>query len=376
MPKESILSHLHRDAGAQFVEFAGWEMPLKFSSVAEEHMAVRESAGLFDVSHMGELIIRGPNASDFLQKLTTNDISKLVVGRAQYSTVLNERGGTKDDVVIYKQGEQRFMLVCNAANVGKLKGWFRQHLEKGVEVEDITSTTVLLALQGPRAYEILQQLTSLNLGQLRRFGGAWIEVTGLRVWVGRTGYTGEDGFELYLTGVSPSDPTNAEKLWKSILEAGARAGLKPCGLGARNTTRLEAGFCLYGNELTEEITPLEARLDFVVKFEKNDFIGREPLLEQRRAGLKRIRVGLRMSEAGIPREGYGIFRDGEKIGSVSSGTFSPLLRMGIAMGYTIPDVKLGDRVLVEIHGNRKEAEIVAWPFYDTTRYGYARRSGA
>jgi aminomethyltransferase len=372
--KKLALSRIHRALGAEFVEFAGWEMPLRFTSIAEEHLAVRESAGLFDVGHMGEFKIRGPRALEFLQRVTTNDVSRLTIGRAQYSTVLNERGGTKDDVMVYRQGEEEFMLVCNAVNVEKLERWFDQHKGGGVRIENITETTVLLALQGPKAQQILQPLTGLDLGQLKRFRGTWTEVAGSGVWVSRTGYTGEDGFELYLADVPPSGPAEAEHLWESLLEAGREAGLKPCGLGARDTARLEAGLCLYGNELAEDITPLEARLDFIVNFEKGEFIGKGPLLKQREAGLKRIRRGLRMLGAGIPRKGHEIFRGEEKVGSVSSGTFSPLLKMGIAMGYVTPEVKPGDVVSVEIHGEKRDAKIVDWPFYDPKRYGYARHS--
>jgi aminomethyltransferase len=355
------------------VEFAGWEMPMKFSSIAEEHMAVREAAGLFDVSHMGEFMIRGPAALDFLQKVTTNNVSMLAVGGAQYSTVVNERGGTLDDVVIYRLGEQEFMLVCNASNVEKIWNWFVRHAGKA-DLKDMTMTTVLLAIQGPKAQKILQRLTDFDLNQVKRFHGVWAEVSGLKVWVSRSGYTGEDGFELFLVNVPQSSPEDAEKLWGAIVDAGEKDGLKPCGLGSRDTTRLEAGLCLYGNELTEEISPLEAKIGFVVKLDKGDFVGKEALLRQKEAGLKRVRVGLRMLEAGIPRSGYGIFRGEEKIGFVTSGTFSPLLKIGAAMGLVVSPFKVGDKVSVEIHGSKRNAEIVNWPLYDATKYGYSRSS--
>ncbi|MDI6642665.1 MAG: glycine cleavage system aminomethyltransferase GcvT [Candidatus Hodarchaeaceae archaeon] len=371
--KKLHLARAHRSLGAQLVEFAGWEMPLKYTSVIEEHLAVREAVGLFDVSHMGEFSVRGPGALDFLQRVTSNDVSKLAVGGAQYSTVLNERGGIRDDVVVYRLGEQEFMVVCNAANVEKLSDWFAQQIGEGTDLKDITMTTVLLALQGPKAQQVLQPLTKFDLTQLKRFKAARAEVAGVSVLASRSGYTGEDGFELYMFDEPTSNPIRAEKLWGALLKAGASAGIKPCGLGARDTTRLEAGLCLYGNDLTEEITPLEARIDFVVKFEKGEFIGRTPLLEQKNSGLKRARVGLRMLEAGVPRQGYGIFRGDQKIGAVTSGTFSPLLKVGVAMGYAKPDLKVGDRVEVEIHGKRRAAEVVNWPFYDPAKYGHSRR---
>jgi aminomethyltransferase len=285
---------------------------------------------------------------------------------------LNECGGTKDDGVVYRLGEQEFMFVCNAINVEKIGAWLTQHADKKVEVNDITMSTILLALQGPRAQEVLQKLTGFELTQLKRFKAALTEVAGVQVIVSRTGYTGENGFELYLTDEPASNPTRGKKLYDALMQAGERFGIKPCGLGARDTTRLEAGMCLYGYELTEEITPLEARIDFVVKFEKGEFIGRESLLEQKAAGPKRVRVGLRMLEAGVPRQGYEIFKDGEKVGTITSGTFSPLLKIGIAMGYALPDLKVGDQVSVEIHNKRRAAEVVSWPFYDRTKYGYSR----
>jgi len=368
--KRLTLAEAHRRAGAKFVEFAGWEMPIQYTSIADEHLAVRERAGLFDVSHMGEFIIKGKGALNFLQMVTSNDLSKLAEGGAQYSTVLNDRGGIKDDVVIYRLAPARFLLVCNAANIQKIEGWLMEHAPKDAEIENVSDTTVLLALQGPAAQEILQPLSSVDLRTVQRFHGQWGEVTGQRVWMSRTGYTGEDGFELFLFDVS--EPSPAEKLWEEILKAGQKLGLKPCGLGARDTTRLEAGLCLYGNDLTEDISPLEARISFVVKFEKGEFIGRTALLKLKEQGLRQVRVGLKLLETGIPRKGHKILSGGKEIGSVTSGTFSPLLKEGIAMGYVPPSFDYGQQVEVEIHGRPKRAELVKWPFYDKTRYGWTR----
>lgn len=371
--KQLQLARVHRSLGAKMVPFAGWEMPLMYSSIAEEHMAVREAAGLFDVSHMGELIVEGKDAEDFLQHVTSNDLAKLKVFDAQYSTVLNERGGVKDDVFVYRLEEQKYMVVTNAVNVEKIFNWFKQHARGKVKIEDITDRTVMLALQGPRAEEVLQQLTDFELKQLKRFKSAQIEIANIPLLVSRTGYTGEDGFELYLMDESASKPTRAEKLWGALLRVGEKVGVRPCGLGARDTTRLEAGYVLYDHELNEEITPLEAKIQYAVKLEKGDFIGRDALIEQDKAGLKKTRVGLKMREPGVPRGGYRILKDGKEVGYLTSGTFSPLLKVGIAMGYATQDIALGTEVMVEIHGKPRRAEVVGWPFYDPQKYGFSRR---
>jgi aminomethyltransferase len=371
--KQLHLARAHRSLGAQLVEFAGWEMPLVYTSVAEEHLAVREAVGLFDVSHMGEFSVKGSGAVGFLQHMTSNDVTKLPVGGVQYSTILNERGGIKDDVLIHRIGEQEFIIVCNAVNVDKLNRWFAQHQHREVTLEDISQTTVMLALQGPEAQQVLQPLTGLDLAKLKRYTAVQTEVASVPMLVSRSGYTGEDGFELFIFDESLTKPVRAEMVWKTLLQAGKDAGIKPCGIGARDTTRLEAGLCLYGNELTEDITPLEAKIGFVVRFDKGEFIGYAPLLEQKIVGPKRVRVGLRMTEAGVPRQGYEIFMESEKVGTVTSGTFSPLLKVGIAMGYARPGLKVGDKISVEIRGKKRTAEVVNWPFYDPARYGYLRR---
>ena len=369
--KKLPLAEVHRSLGAEFMPFGDWEMPLKYTSFAEEHLAIRNSVGMFDISHMGRFLIRG-EAEAFLQRVTSNDVSKLEVGRAHYSTILNERGGTKDDELVYHLGEREFMLVSNAMNVEKINNWLTLQAPKGVEVENLTPTTLMLALQGPRAQEVLKQLTDFDLSKLKRYDVTFMEVAGIRVLVSRSGYTGEDGFELFLLD-EPAGPVQGEKLWNALLSAGGGAGIKPCGLGARDTTRLEAGLCLYGQELTEEITPLEARIDRAVKFDKGDFIGREALLEQKAKGLKRARIGFRMLGPGVPRRGCRLLEDGQEVGSVTSGTFSPLLKVGIAMGYAPPELEPGDEIWVEIHRRPRAAEVVRWPFYDREKYGYGRR---
>ncbi|MDI6820087.1 MAG: glycine cleavage system aminomethyltransferase GcvT [Candidatus Hodarchaeaceae archaeon] len=371
--KQLQLARVHRSLGAEMVPFAGWEMPLRYSGIVEEHLAVREAVGLFDVSHMGEILVRKKDAGSFLQRTTTNDISRLNVFDAHYSTVLNERGGIMDDVFIYRVEEHAYMVVTNAINIEKIYGWFKQQESGDVEIQNITDTTLMLALQGPRAEQVLQQLTEFELDQLGRFRATSIEVAGLPTLVSRTGYTGEDGFELYLTGEPASNPARAEGLWNALLSAGRGVGIKPCGLGARDTTRLEAGFVLYDHELNEETTPFEAKISYAVKLEKGEFIGREALMRQRATGLRRVRIGMRMLDRGVPRQGYRVLEDGEEVGYVTSGTISPLLNVGIAMGYASPDIAPGARVAIEIHGKPRAAEVVNWPFYDTEKYGFTRR---
>lgn len=373
--KQLHLARVHRPAGAEFMPFAGWEMPLRFTSIADEHLVVRNAVGLFDVSHMGEILVRGEGAAEFLQRMTTNDVLKLGILRAQYSTVLNERGGIKDDVFVYRVGEREYMVVTNAVNAEKMHGWFKQHA-KGVDVVDATQTTVMLALQGPKAQEVLQKLTDSELSNLKRFDAGFAEVAGVRLLLSRSGYTGEDGFELYLFDEPKADSKRAEGLWNSLMRAGEGEGIRACGLGARDSLRLEAGLVLYGNELSEEITPLEAGISFVVNFEKGDFIGREALLEQKAVGVRKTRVGIRMLERGIPRGGYRIVVDGKRVGEVTSGMLSPLLNVGIAMGYVSPDIKVGGEVGIEIHGRPRRARVVGMPFYDPSEYGFRRAKGA
>jgi aminomethyltransferase len=322
---------------------------------------------------MGEILVRGKAAIDFLQRLTTNDVSMLGLFGSQYSTVLNERGGIKDDIFVYRLAEEEYLVVVNAVNVQKIFDWFRQHSSGKIEVEDITLTTVMLALQGPKAEQVLQQLTDFDLREMKRFEAALMKIADLELLASRTGYTGEDGFELYLMNEPASNPSRAEKLWNAIMDAGEMYGIKPCGIGARDTTRLEAGYVLYGNELTEDITPLEARISYAVKLEKGEFIGRDVLKEQKSVGLKRVRIGLRMLERGVPRQDYKLLKEGKEVGHVTSGTISPLLNSGIAMGYANPGLVLGDKIAVDIRGKSHAAEVAKWPFYNPDEYGFSRK---
>lgn len=340
------------------VEFAGWEMPVQYRGVIEEHLAVRNQAGLFDVSHMGEVEVSGAGALDLCQTLTANDVSRIKVGQAQYNLLLNESGGAVDDIVVYRLESDHFLICVNAANTDKDFQWIRGRSEGKAEVRDTSSRYVQLALQGPLAEKILQRLTGLALAQIKLFHFSFGEVSGARCLVARTGYTGEDGFELYC------DPDRGEALWNSLIEAGREKGLQPAGLGARDTLRLEKAYPLYGHELDDTTTPLEAGLEWVTKLSKVSFLGREALLRQKREGVARRLVGLEMTAPGIARADYRILKKGEPIGKVTSGTRSPTLGKSIALGYvSAAEAVVGNGVEVEIRGRSVAARIVALPFY-------------
>ena len=345
--------------------FAGFEMPLWYKGIIPEHLAVRNSVGIFDITHMGRAIITGPEAEKFLNYVSTNDVSKLTPLSAQYSTLCNEKGGIKDDFVISKLEKDKFLMVYNASNRAKDYEWLTLHAKKfDVKVEDASDNIAMFAVQGPKAEETLQKISTEDLSQIGRFKCGWTKLADMQVFLSRTGYTGEDGFEIFVWNSPISNPEKAVKVWNSILEAGREFGIQPCGLGARDTLRLEAGMCLYGNDIDEDITPLEARISFVVKFDKDEFIGKEALLKQKEEGLKRRRIGIKMLERGIPRKGYGIYKNGEKIGEITSGTFSPFLENGIGMGYVkIEYDNEGEKVTVDIRGKQLKAEIIKLPFY-------------
>jgi aminomethyltransferase len=340
------------------VEFAGWEMPVQYSGVIEEHLAVRGRAGLFDVSHMGEVEVRGPGALDFCQTLTPNDLSRLKRGQAQYNLLLHEHGGTIDDIVIYPLEADHVFICVNASNTDKDFEWIERQAGGKVKVENSSARYVQLALQGPAGEKILQTLTVARLAEIKPFYFFFGAVGGIQSMVARTGYTGEDGFEIFC------EAADGEKLWDAIMIAGREHGLQPAGLGARDTLRLERALALYGHELDDSTTPLEAGLDWVVKFSKSSFIGREALLKQKETGVPRKLVGLEMTDAGIARGGYPIFAQGERIGEVTSGTKSPTLQKAIAMAYVRTDhATVGNSVEVEIRGRRARARVVPLPFY-------------
>jgi aminomethyltransferase len=356
--KKTPLHSAHRRAGAKLVEFAGWEMPVQYTGVIDEHLAVRRCAGLFDVSHMGEIEVRGAGALEFCQRVTANDVARLTEFQAQYNLLLNEQGGVVDDVIVYRLKPDAYFICVNAANTEKDYDWLTGHAGGPVEIENQSALYAQLALQGPAAEKILQPLTAQPLAQIRSFHFAFADVAAVRCLIARTGYTGEDGFELYC------DSAEAERLWNTLLEAGTPAGLLPAGLGARDTLRLEKAYPLYGHELDESTTPLEAGLEWVTKLTKAGFIGREVLVKQKSLGVRRKLVGLEMLEPGIARSDYGLFKSGQNIGRVTSGTKSPTLGKAIALGYVASaEAQIDNVIEVEIRGRKVSAKIVALPFY-------------
>ncbi len=356
--KRTPLYDAHRRAGAKIVEFAGWEMPVQYRGVIDEHLAVRRRAGLFDVSHMGEIEVRGAGALEFCQRLTANDLSRTKVCQAQYNLLLNERGGVVDDVIFYRLAPESFFICVNASNTEKDFRWLERQAAAGVEVENVSAKYAQLALQGPLAAAVLQPLAALDLGGLKSFYFAFADIASSRCLVARTGYTGEDGFEIYCAS------SDAERLWSALLQAGASAGLVPAGLGARDTLRLEKAYPLYGHELDDTTTPLEAGLEWVTKFSKGEFLGKEVLLCQKQRGVARRLVGLELLEPGIARSGYGLFKNGRSIGRVTSGTKSPSLGKAIALGYVAgEEAGIDNRIEVEIRSRMVPAKIVSLPFY-------------
>jgi aminomethyltransferase len=358
--KQTPLYPLYERYGAKTIDFGGWELPVYFSGIQKEHEAVREKAGLFDVSHMGEVVVSGPDALRFLQYLTTNDVSRLRAGQAQYSLMCYPDGGVVDDLLVYRLADDRFMLVVNAANIDKDLDWLHKHAEGDVTIDDISDETALLALQGPLAETILQRLTPVDLSQLPGFHFVEnAQVGETKALISRTGYTGEDGFELYAAA------SEAIALWERLLEAGREDGLVPAGLGARDTLRFEARLPLYGQELSPHISPLEAGLGFFVKLaDKGDFIGREALERQKQHGVPRKLVGLEMIDRGIPRSHYPVYADGERIGEVTTGTQSPTFKTNIGLALIRSEyAAIGSEVEVEIRGKRLRARVVKTPFY-------------
>ncbi len=357
--KRTPLYDEHRALGARIVEFSGFEMPVQYTSIIEEHRAVRTHAGLFDVSHMGEFKVEGPDALAFLQHLVPNDVSRLAIHQALYTQLCLPNGGTVDDLIIYHLAENHYMLVVNAGNIDKDFAWVQEQTKNfNVQVINQSDTTALLALQGPDAQSILQPLTKVDLAGIRYYHFEPGVVDGVDCIISRTGYTGEDGFELYCA------PIDVVKLWRDLLAAGKDKGLLPAGLGARDTLRLEAGYCLYDHELNEQTNPLEAGLGWTVKLNKGDFIGHDALLKVKEEGLKRKLIGIEMIERGIPRGGYAIYDNDRQIGTLTSGAPSPTLNKNIGMGYVdAADAVIGKPVQIDIRGKRTAARIVALPFY-------------
>lgn len=347
----------HRALGARMVDFAGWDMPVQYRGIIEEHTAVRRRAGLFDVSHMGEIELRGAGALEACQRATANDVRRLADGTAQYSLLLDPGGGIVDDVIVHRLAADRIMICVNASNRAADFAYLREHA-RGAEVVDVSDATALLALQGPRASAILSRCTALPLATIPRFAFASGAVAGRQAMVAHTGYTGEDGWEIYCAS------GDARPLWDALLEAGQGDELQPVGLGARDTLRLEAALPLYGHELGLDTTPDEARLTWVVRADKGEFVGREALLAARARGPRRCLVGIELLDPGVPRAEYRLLRDGQAIGVLTSGTKSPTLGKGIALGYVEPAARaVGTSLAVEIRGRAAAARVVALPFY-------------
>jgi len=362
---------------AKLTVFAGFEMPIWYKGVILEHLAVRNSVGIFDISHMGRVTITGADSEHFLNYVITNDVSRLSPNSAQYSVMCNESGGIIDDFIVYRLEEAKFMMVSNATNEEKDYNWLVRNTKGfNVKIEKISDDVAMLAVQGPNAEKTMQKISTEDLSKIERFKCGHSLLANVEVFLSRTGYTGEDGFEVFIWNASLAKPDNAVKLWNAILEAGKVFGIEPCGLGARDTLRLEAGMCLYGNDIDEKTTPLEAMLGFVVKLQKGNFIGKEALLKQKNEGIKRKRVGLRIIEQGILRPNFEIYsNEGEKIGLITSGTFSPLLKCGIGMAYIqISQAQEGNVVNVKIRDRMVKGKIVSFPFYDAEKYGYKRKT--
>jgi len=363
MPKRTPLYEAHVSIGARMVEFAGWQMPVQYAGHIQEHMAVREAAGLFDVSHMGEIEIRGADALALVQRISTNDASKLQDNQVQYSTMTNEAGGVLDDLLVYRLNADYFLLVVNAGGSDSDFEWIKDHAgELSVEAYNTSLAFALLALQGPRAEQILQGLTDHMLDRIPYYWSQRVLVDGVDCRVSRTGYTGEDGFEILC------DSAHARHLWNRLLVTGSDRGLIPCGLAARNTLRLEAAFRLYGHDMDETTTPLEAGLGWVVKFAKGDFTGRDALLKQKQEGLKRKLAGFEVLDRAPARDGYPIVIGDKQVGVVSSGSPAPFLKKNIGLAYLPTEhAAVGTELFVEIRGRNVPARVVETPFYKRDR---------
>ncbi|MBM7620129.1 aminomethyltransferase [Bacillus tianshenii] len=355
--KRTPLFEVYKDHGAKTIDFGGWDLPVQFSSIKEEHEAVRTKAGLFDVSHMGEIEVKGKDSLPYLQKMMTNDVSKLKDGGAQYTAMCYENGGTVDDLLVYKKADEDYLLVVNASNIEKDFDWLTSKVTEEVTVTNVSDSIAQLAIQGPLAEESLQKLTSTDLSQIKFFKfNENVEINGIPALVSRTGYTGEDGFEIYCAS------EDAVELWNAILKD---ENVIPCGLGARDTLRFEANLALYGQELSKDITPLEAGIGFAVKVNKEeDFFGKEVLKDQKENGVPRKLVGIEMIDKGIPRHGYEVFVGEEQIGEVTTGTQSPTLKKNIGLALLNKEfTELETEVEVQVRKKRLKAKVVKTPFY-------------
>ncbi len=357
--KNTALTHIHEALGAKIVSFAGYNMPVQYEGINIEHETVRNGVGVFDVSHMGEFLITGPNALALIQKVCSNDASKLFDGKAQYSCFPNKEGGIVDDLIIYRLNEEKYILVVNASNIQKDWDWISSHNDVGAEMRDLSDNFSLLAIQGPKAAESMQSLTSVDLENMKYYTFEVADFAGIEnVIISATGYTGSGGFEIYCKN------SEVEQVWNKVMEAGASYSIKPIGLAARDTLRLEMGFCLYGNDINDTTSPIEAGLGWITKFTK-EFTNSENLKKQKEQGTERRLIAFELDERGIPRQGYDIVDgNGNKIGEVTSGTMSPSLKKGIGLGY-VPTIfkAIDSKIYIQIRKNRVPATVVKLPFY-------------
>lgn len=357
--KNTALTHIHEQLGAKMVPFAGYNMPVSYEGVNAEHETVRKGVGVFDVSHMGEFLLSGPKALDLIQKVTSNDASKLVVGQAQYTYLPNETGGVVDDLIVYKIEDEKYLLVVNASNIEKDWDWISKHNSMDAEMRNLSDDYSLLAIQGPKAIEAMQSLTSEDLSAIKFYNFKVSDFGGIEhVIISATGYTGSGGFEIYCKN------DEVEQIWNKVFEAGKDFGIKPIGLAARDTLRLEMGFCLYGNDIDETTSPLEAGLGWITKFTK-DFINSESLKKEKEEGIKNKLIGFELKDRGIPRHDYEIAdKDGKVIGRVTSGTMAPSLKKAIGMGYVTKENSAPDtEIFINIRNKPVAAVIVKTPFY-------------
>ncbi|MBT3181876.1 MAG: glycine cleavage system aminomethyltransferase GcvT [Deltaproteobacteria bacterium] len=360
MAKHTPLYDEHVKLGGRMVDFADWEMPVQYTGVIDEHKAVRSAAGLFDVSHMGQIEICGKDAEAYVQYLTTNDAKKIIDGKAQYSILCNERGTVVDDVIVYRFTNERYILVVNASNVEKDFNWIKEHERGEIEINDISDSYALIAFQGPKSISILQEFTDIDLDSIETYNfREGMLADKANCIIAKTGYTGEEGVEIF------SQPADAPAIWQTLLERGMPQGVRPAGLGARDTLRLEMKYSLYGHEIDDETTPLEAGLSWVVKLDTtDDFIGKQALIEFKEKGATRKLVGFKMIDKGIPRQGYPIITNDKANGIVTSGTMSPSLGEAIGIGFVPKDNgKIGMEFSIDIRGRSRKAEVVKTPFY-------------
>jgi aminomethyltransferase len=356
--RKTALNATHRRLGAKMVDFGGWDMPVEYTGIIAEHRAVRTAAGLFDVSHMGEIVVHGPGALELMQKVTCNNVEKLAVGQAHYSGLMTEKGTFVDDLLVHKMSDTHYYLCVNASNQDEDFEHIVQHNTTGAQVENAGEYYTQIALQGPKSAAILQRFTQVPLASIKYYHFAHGAVCGEECMIARSGYTGEDGFELYFA------PEHSEKIWFALLAGGEPDGLIPCGLGARNTLRLEAGMCLYGHEIDDDTTVWESNLGWICKMDKGEFLGRAALVKQKEEGVKRLLVGFEMTDKLIARDGYPVLQNGDKVGHVTSGSPAPFLGKNIGMAYVPPALSaVGTQIQIGIRIHQAAARIVPLPFY-------------